>query len=735
MTALDLLRQSLAPAGFLASPVDRANYRRVWARDGVVCGLAGLASGEDDLADGLRATLETLAQNLGPQGQVPSNVDAQTVSYGGLAGRVDAGPWFVLGVGLYARLRDRAFAQRMAEPVGRVLRLLEAWEFNGRGLVYVPQSGDWADEYDLHGYLLFDQALRLVALRTWAPVAPDGPAVAAQAERLGALVEATFWPRPGGDAGAAYHPGAFRQSLGEPAPFPSAALTPGGYVRRFDALGSAVALLAGLWADRADTVLDHGRGLAEGTAAGLVPAFAPTVREGDAGWDALRGSVRDTFSNRPGHYHNGGLWPFVNGWWAAALAHGGRADDARALADRVEAANRLGGGFPEYLDAAEGRPHGTQPLAWSAAGEVLAHAALDGRLADWWTAPAGADATPHAAPAAAASGTEGASGEDAPGEGAVEVVVAGEAIVDLLSAEPAADLGDAAAFRRHPGGSAFNLASNLGRLGVPTALVASVGTDGFGRLLAEAAGRTGIDARLRAVPDEPTSIATVTRTEGTPDFALFRHADRQLAPDQLPDGLLRRARLFHTSGFALSLEPARTTLLDAATRAHRLGVTVSVDLNVAPRSAAERRGQRRTVEAVLALGPLVKASRDDAARLFGSDLGDGEAAAQLRALGARLVCLTRGAEGALVVWGEGQAEVPAAAVPHVADATGAGDAFWAGFLAAWLAGQPPPACARAGGRLAALKLGTAGPLPDRVDAAHVLGCHPLAVASASPTRP
>jgi sugar/nucleoside kinase (ribokinase family) len=713
VTATDLLRASLTPAGFLASPTERTNYRRVWARDGVVCGLAGLASGEDDLADGLRATLETLAANLGPRGQVPSNVsvDGEAVSYGGLAGRVDAGPWFVLGAALYARQRDRAFADRMAAPVGRVLRLLDAWEFNGRGLVYVPQSGDWADEYDLHGYLLFDQVLRIAALRAWAHVAPDGPAVAARAERLAALVEATFWPSPGADADASYHPAAFRQSLAEgPVSFPFAALTPGGYVRRFDALGSAVALLGGLWTDRAGALLDHGLALAADTAPGLVPAFAPTVGPGDPGWEALRGSVRDTFSNRPGHYHNGGCWPFVNGWWAAALAHHGRRADAARLAERVDAANARGDGFPEYLDADAGGPHGTQPLAWSAAGSVLARAALDGRLGGWWT-PVASGASARAVP-----GVGGAGGDAEP----VEAVVAGEALVDLLSTEAAADLGGASAFERHAGGSAFNLASNLGRLGVPTTFVASVGADGFGRLLAGAAARAGVRPRLREHPDEPTSLATVTRTVGTPDFALYRHADRHLAPDQLPDALLRGARLFHTSGFALSREPARTALLDAAARADGLGLALSVDLNVAPRSAAERREQQAAVWTLLALGPLVKASRDDAARLFGADLDDREAAGRLTEAGARLVCLTRGAEGALVVWEGGHAEVPAAPA-RVADATGAGDAFWAGFLAAWLDGQAPRDCARAGGRLAALKLTTAGPLPDRVDAEAVLG--------------
>ena len=701
MTALGLLHASLAPGGFLASPTERTNYRRVWARDGVICGLAGLASGDDALVDGLRQTVDTLFEHLGPQGQVPSNVaPGGGVSYGGLAGRVDAGPWAVLGAALYARQRgDAALAARWAGPVGRVLAVLDAWEFNARGLVYVPQSGDWADEYDLHGYLLYDQVLRLLALRACAPFAP---ALGSRADALAGVIEATFWPHAAGDADAAYHPAAYRAALAEgAAPFPFAALTPGGYARRFDALGSALAVLAGLWPDRTAALLDHGLALAAEMAPGLVPAFAPVVREGDPGWEALRGSVRDAFSNRPGHYHNGGCWPMVNGWWAVALAHASRPDDAAALADRVDAANA--DVFPEYLDADEGARLGTTPLAWSAAGAVLARAALDGRLAEWWS-PSPEPIPPAPVP-----------------ERAPTVVVAGEVLVDFISTEAVDDLSAAGTFERHPGGSPANLATNLARLGVPVALVASVGDDSLGRFLRREVERVGVDARLAARAERPTSVVTVARSAGTPDFAVYRAADRLLDRAQLPNRLLGQARLFHTSGFALSHDPARTTLLDAARRASGLGVALSIDVNFAPRTEARRAEQHEAARQYLALGPLVKCSRDDLARLWGAEpASDADAVEHLRQLGAGLVCLTRGSDGALVVWDGGLAEVPAEPV-EVADATGAGDAFWAGFFAAWLRGLDPAACAAAGGRMAARKLERAGPLPDRVDAAAVLG--------------
>ncbi|HCP73369.1 MAG TPA: glycogen debranching protein, partial [Ktedonobacter sp.] len=58
--SLEILRLCLTPAGFVASPIDVDNYARVWARDGVITGLAALASGDGELMMGMKRTLTTL---------------------------------------------------------------------------------------------------------------------------------------------------------------------------------------------------------------------------------------------------------------------------------------------------------------------------------------------------------------------------------------------------------------------------------------------------------------------------------------------------------------------------------------------------------------------------------------------------------------------------------------------------------------------------------------------------
>ncbi|MCA9221441.1 MAG: hypothetical protein KDA71_14020, partial [Planctomycetales bacterium] len=157
--ALELMHECSTKHGFLATPTEQGNYRRIWGRDSAIIGLAAMLSEENDLIEECRLSLETLARYQGPHGEIPSNVDPTTerVSYGGTAGRVDADLWFVICCGEYWRhTGDDVFFDRMIEPLEKVRFLLGTWEFNTRGLLYIPPTGDWADEYLQSGYVLYD---------------------------------------------------------------------------------------------------------------------------------------------------------------------------------------------------------------------------------------------------------------------------------------------------------------------------------------------------------------------------------------------------------------------------------------------------------------------------------------------------------------------------------------------------------------------------------------------------
>ena len=212
--ALELVKQCATPDGFLASSTDVANYRRVWGRDGVIIGLAALMTGNSELVETFRNTLLTLMKHQGPHGEIPSNVDVQSgrVSYGGTAGRVDADLWFIIGCGEYWRATgDEAFVKHVFAAVNKTRALLGAWEYNNRGLLYVPQTGDWADEYIHNGYVLYDQLLYLQAQRALCDLhrTHSGSVDRSMedcAARLKRLIRDNYWFPDGGDVPEdAYH--------------------------------------------------------------------------------------------------------------------------------------------------------------------------------------------------------------------------------------------------------------------------------------------------------------------------------------------------------------------------------------------------------------------------------------------------------------------------------------------------------------------------------------------------
>ena len=392
--ALNLLRACSSPACFLASPSNVDNSARVWARDGIITGLAALASGEPDLIMSLRRTLTTLAHYQGPHGEIPSNVSVggSKVSYGHLVGRVDTVLWYVIGVCAYvSSTRDIHFQETMRSSVEQALFLAGCWEYNTRGLIYTPLSGNWADEYVQHGYILADQALYVLALRNAGDVF-ERSMWSEKATLLRDLLALNYWPqRVFVDDPRIYHPHAYRAqvSQGEPA-YWLPTFSPSGYTTTFDGLAHALILLAGIGSDdqrkRAEEYVEQ---LEQETGSALLPAFWPVIQPGDSAWAALKANhLYDQLKNQPYTYHNGGLWPVLTGLYAVGLTRYGYLQRARHLLGALAVANAQGRNsstwdFAEYHHGQTHEPMGTRQTAWSAAATILAHQALIQGLTGW----------------------------------------------------------------------------------------------------------------------------------------------------------------------------------------------------------------------------------------------------------------------------------------------------------------------------------------------------------------
>lgn len=392
--ALELLQRCLTPAGFVASAVDTDNYARVWARDGVISGLAALASGDKELIKGMEHTLDTLAKYQGPHGEIPSNValDGSQVSYGMLAGRVDALLWYVIGVCAYLDYtRHNSRKVRYWLSVERALFLAACWEYNNRGLLYTPLSGNWADEYVQQGYVLSDQVLYALALESAGHVFKHKE-WQKKADTLRELIAVNYWPQQAlCDDPRVYHPQAYRYQAeqGEGIYWLSS-FSPGGYATYFDGLAHALALLADLGGEEQRQQADeYVQSLMQQIGSPLLPAFWPVISPGEAQWAVLEANhLYGKLKNQPYMYHNGGLWPVLTGLYAAGLVRQGRKERAVQLSNALNAANKLGQDgrewdFAEYHHGQTRQPMGTRLLAWSAAATVLAERAVRDGVAPW----------------------------------------------------------------------------------------------------------------------------------------------------------------------------------------------------------------------------------------------------------------------------------------------------------------------------------------------------------------
>ncbi len=292
----------------------------------------------------------------------------------------------------------------------------------------------------------------------------------------------------------------------------------------------------------------------------------------------------------------------------------------------------------------------------------------------------------------------------------------GEALVDLISNDVVESLANAITFERYAGGQTANLAMNMAGLGNRAALAACIGRDGLGDFVFSHLETAGVDTRhVQRTDQAPTTLVLVSRQTQTPAFIIYRGADAHLCNHTGLEEAVVGSRVIHTSAFALAREPARSTILTHLRTARQHRALITFDPNYHPKVWPDTQEYAHIVRQTFALVDVTKPSIDDATRLCGAGKTPREYAQTFLEWGAKTVLLTLGAQGVLVVTAGGQEHhVPANPVP-VQDVTGAGDAFWAGFLSAHLRGSPLFEAAYFGQLLAEAKIGQIGPLATMPD--------------------
>ena len=265
-------------------------------------------------------------------------------------------------------------------------------------------------------------------------------------------------------------------------------------------------------------------------------------------------------------------------------------------------------------------------------------------------------------------------------------VICGEALFDFFAQAQSCAQANKVEFKAIAGGSPFNVAVGLRRLGIDTALFAGLSTDYLGQRLKQVLLDEGVSDQFLIRMDAPTTLAMVALdASGSPAYS-FRGegcADRQLHGHHLPL-LGPEVRGVHVGSFSLVVQPVGDTLLALVKResGQRL---ISLDPNVRLNPEPDIERWRQRISELIPYADVIKVSDEDLELLYPGQDAQQIARSWLNHR-CQLVFLTRGSQGASVFSREhGQRSVPASLV-QVADTVGAGDTFQAAVIA-WLTGH------------------------------------------------
>lgn len=265
-----------------------------------------------------------------------------------------------------------------------------------------------------------------------------------------------------------------------------------------------------------------------------------------------------------------------------------------------------------------------------------------------------------------------------------DIVTVGELLVDFTeSGRSAAGM---RLFEQNAGGAVANLVAAAAQCGAKTAFIGKVGNDMHGAFLRDSMASAGVDMHALLADDEVfTTLAFVALApSGEREFSFARKpgADVCLRPSELDTDALTHTRIFHHGSLSCTAEPGNAATREALRLAKAAGAIVSYDPNY---RASLWKSEAEAIAVMRSLVPsadFIKIS-DEEAPLLTDTTDPVEASRILAAQGARVVAVTLGGDGALVRVGSETRRIPGFSVKAV-DTTGAGDAFFGGFLSRFL---------------------------------------------------
>lgn len=256
-------------------------------------------------------------------------------------------------------------------------------------------------------------------------------------------------------------------------------------------------------------------------------------------------------------------------------------------------------------------------------------------------------------------------------------LICGEALFDLFGTDTS-DI--SIGFDARIGGSPFNVAIGLARLGEQAAFFGGVSTDALGEKLVKKLKDEGVSDQYILRTDYLTTLSLVQKdATGSPAYTFYgaNAADRMVTDNDLP-AFDEAPRFLHVGSYTALVDPVASAL-KTLIRRERDHTLISFDPNVRPTVVPDMDLWRANTEALVPLSDIIKVSDEDLSLIAPGEAVE-DVARRWLTMGAKLVVVTRGGDGASAFNAHAEVSVPGVKV-EVEDTVGAGDTFQAALLA------------------------------------------------------
>ena len=375
--SIALLRKNSRGQGVIAAArtrkaVDR-NYVSIFGRDAAICSIGMVLSGDRDLIRGAKQSILTLARHQAPNGQIPKYVKpGRREADFWYSGCIDATLWWLLAVDFYDRAGPGGGLKgKLRTSIAKALAWLFCQEHQGMFLLQQNEASDWADIMPRSGFVLYSNALWYSVKKRY------GIPTAARTRHYSRHI---FFPF---DKSCPHHRRArilsdYVRRGAQDREFYLSFVNFSFWGEEVDVFGNILACLAGLpRRAKQQRIVDALIARRANHPLPVRSVLAP-IRRTSCLW---RPYMARHGQNLPHQYHNGGIWPFVAGFWVLLLLKLGKKKQAARELERYAAACSVDDwAFNEWFHGKTGRPRGMEGQSWNAAMFIAAcHASRAGR--------------------------------------------------------------------------------------------------------------------------------------------------------------------------------------------------------------------------------------------------------------------------------------------------------------------------------------------------------------------